>query len=70
MFTSLCVCVCVSRQPPALKQLVALYVGRSHMCWKPPEVVTWLEDNVTRALLKVDQGAACVDDFTRRSASP
>ncbi len=41
-------------QPDALKQLIALYVGRCYSCWKEPEVVAWLERNVRETLVRVD----------------
>ena len=34
------------RMPPSLKQLVNLYIGRSSSCWKAPEVIDWLLENV------------------------
>ena len=36
------------RQPPSLKQLIHLYVGRTSSCWKAPECIAWLEENVTQ----------------------
>ncbi|KAM8946114.1 ribosome quality control complex subunit TCF25 isoform 2-T2 [Pelodytes ibericus] len=48
-------------QPPALSQLVALYVGRCHGLWKEPAVMLWLEQNVREVLRRVDSG----DPFTK-----
>ncbi|NXW53570.1 TCF25 factor, partial [Eurystomus gularis] len=41
-------------QPPALSQLTALYVGRTHTLWKDPAVMAWLETNVREVLNMVD----------------
>jgi len=41
-------------QSAELEQLIRLYVGRSHYCWKEPEVMVWLERNVKRVLERVD----------------
>lgn len=50
-------------QPPALSQLVSLYLGRSHFLWKEPATMSWLEENVREVLQAVDAGdpavAAC-----------
>lgn len=48
--------LCLFSQPPSLKQLTNLYVGRAHSCWKEPAVITWLEENVavTCALAESD----------------
>ncbi len=53
-------------QPDALKQLVAVYVGRSFVCWKEPEVVTWLERNVKSVLARVDQQDPLVQECARK----
>uniref|UniRef100_UPI00398EBE19 ribosome quality control complex subunit TCF25 n=1 Tax=Pristiophorus japonicus TaxID=55135 RepID=UPI00398EBE19 len=42
------------RQPSALKQLVALFIGRNWMLWKEARVMTWLEENVKEVLRRVD----------------
>ncbi|XP_029464206.1 transcription factor 25 isoform X2 [Rhinatrema bivittatum] len=49
-------------QPPALGQLVALYVGRTHSCWKDPVVMTWLEANVQQVLRMVNAQESIVDE--------
>ena len=41
-------------QSAELEQLIRLYVGRSHYCWKEPDVMVWLERNVKRVLERVD----------------
>ncbi|MEE6499778.1 hypothetical protein FKM82_003582, partial [Ascaphus truei] len=41
-------------QPPALSQLISLYVGRSHGLWKEPAIMSWLEQNVREVLRLVD----------------
>ncbi|XP_066493132.1 ribosome quality control complex subunit TCF25 [Tiliqua scincoides] len=40
--------------PPALNQLVSLYIGRTHSLWKDPAVMAWLETNVHTVLRMVD----------------
>ncbi|KAJ6657158.1 hypothetical protein lerEdw1_002747 [Lerista edwardsae] len=40
--------------PPALNQLVSLYVGRTHSLWKDPAVMAWLEAHVHAVLRMVD----------------
>uniref|UniRef100_A0A8C7B2Q7 Transcription factor 25 n=1 Tax=Neovison vison TaxID=452646 RepID=A0A8C7B2Q7_NEOVI len=47
-------------QPPALSQLVSLYLGRSHFLWKEPATVSWLEENVREVLQAVDSGDPAV----------
>ena len=51
-----------SRQPPALAELVGLYVGRSHMLWREGGVLLWLEQNVAQVLLRVDSDEPLVED--------
>ncbi|XP_037672370.1 LOW QUALITY PROTEIN: transcription factor 25 [Choloepus didactylus] len=48
-------------QPPALSQLVSLYLGRSHFLWKEPATMSWLEENVRAVLQAVDAGDPAVD---------
>ncbi|XP_062965564.1 ribosome quality control complex subunit TCF25 isoform X2 [Cynocephalus volans] len=48
-------------QPPALSQLVSLYLGRSHFLWKEPTTMSWLEENVREVLQAVDAGDPAVD---------
>ncbi|XP_053411916.1 transcription factor 25 isoform X2 [Nycticebus coucang] len=48
-------------QPPALSQLVSLYLGRSHFLWKEPTTMSWLEDNVREVLQAVDAGDPAVE---------
>ncbi|XP_078400571.1 ribosome quality control complex subunit TCF25 [Cetorhinus maximus] len=42
------------RQPSALKQLVALFIGRNWMLWKEAGIMSWLEANVKEVLRRVD----------------
>ncbi|DAA20144.1 TPA: transcription factor 25 (basic helix-loop-helix), partial [Bos taurus] len=48
-------------QPPALSQLVSLYLGRSHFLWKEPATMSWLEENVHKVLQVVDAGDPAVE---------
>ncbi|KAM6177194.1 ribosome quality control complex subunit TCF25 [Erethizon dorsatum] len=48
-------------QPPALSQLVSLYLGRSHFLWKEPAIMSWLEENVREVLQAVDAGDPAVE---------
>ena len=48
-------------QPPALSQLVSLYLGRSHFLWKEPATMSWLEENVHKVLQAVDAGDPAVE---------
>ncbi|XP_012592683.1 ribosome quality control complex subunit TCF25 isoform X1 [Microcebus murinus] len=48
-------------QPPALSQLVSLYLGRSHFLWKEPATMSWLEENVREVLQAVDAGDPAVE---------
>ncbi|GIX85119.1 transcription factor 25 [Caerostris extrusa] len=36
--------------PPALVQLLSLYIGRMHSLWKSPEIIQWLETQVREVL--------------------
>lgn len=42
------------RQPPALSELMGLYVGRCHSLWKEAGVMLWMEGNVKEVLRRVD----------------
>lgn len=53
-------------QPPALSQLVSLYLGRSHFLWKEPAVMSWLEENVREVLQAVDAGDPAVEECESR----
>ena len=50
-------------QTKALQQLLALYVGRSYSCWKNPEVMMWLEQNVCMVLSRVDRKDPIVEEY-------
>ncbi|XP_036391779.1 transcription factor 25 [Megalops cyprinoides] len=49
-------------QPPALNELVSLYVGRSYALWKEGGVMVWLEGNVGEVLRRVDSKDPFVED--------
>nr|XP_033797136.1 transcription factor 25 [Geotrypetes seraphini] len=53
-------------QPPALGQLVALYLGRTHSLWKDPAVMTWLETNVQQVLRMVDAQEPIVEEYEKK----
>ncbi|KAL4234568.1 Transcription factor 25 [Mactra antiquata] len=53
-------------QPEALKQLIALYVGRCYPCWKIPEVMEWLEKNVKSVIKLVDSQDSRVALYKQR----
>ncbi|XP_070258984.1 ribosome quality control complex subunit TCF25 isoform X2 [Myotis yumanensis] len=53
-------------QPPALSQLVSLYLGRSHFLWKEPAIMSWLEENVREVLQAVDAGDPAVEEYENR----
>ncbi|XP_042196267.1 transcription factor 25 [Callorhinchus milii] len=50
------------RQPGALRQLVALFLGRNWPLWKDPGVMAWLEDNVKEVLRRVDANDPLVEE--------
>ncbi|XP_056667116.1 transcription factor 25 isoform X2 [Monodelphis domestica] len=53
-------------QPPALTQLVALYIGRTYSLWKDSTIMAWLETNVREVLQRVDAGEPTVEESERR----
>ncbi|KAM9122463.1 ribosome quality control complex subunit TCF25 isoform 1-T1 [Pangshura tecta] len=53
-------------QPPALNQLVSLYVGRTHSLWKDPAIMAWLETNVHEVLQRVDTSEPVVEEFAQK----
>ncbi|XP_053304821.1 transcription factor 25 [Spea bombifrons] len=53
-------------QPPALSQLIALYIGRCHSLWKDAVVMSWLEQNVREVLHLVDSGDPIVQECEQR----
>lgn len=55
------------RQPSALKQLVALFVGRNWMLWKDAGIITWLEENVKEVLRRVDAKDPLVESENKRN---
>lgn len=56
-------------QPPALKQLIGLYIGRCNSCWKQPEVLEWLERNVNIVLQRVDEKDGMVEQCRTKRQS-
>lgn len=52
----------VSRQPAALAELTALYVGRTCSLWKEAAVMLWLEESVKEVLRRVDATDPLVED--------
>ncbi|RXM29545.1 Transcription factor 25 [Acipenser ruthenus] len=54
-------------QPPALNELVALFVGRSHSLWKDPAVMLWLERNVKEVLQRVDANDPVVEEYEKKA---
>ncbi|XP_069491664.1 ribosome quality control complex subunit TCF25 [Ambystoma mexicanum] len=53
-------------QPPALTQLVALYIGRTCTLWKDPAVMNWLEVNVREVLRMVDANDPLVEESDKK----
>lgn len=53
-------------QPPALNQLVSLYIGRTHALWKDPAIMAWLETNVHEVLQRVDTSEPVVEEFAQK----
>ena len=58
--------VLFSSDPVALKQLTALYVGRSHVCWKLPDVLHWLETNVKVVLDLIANGDQRAETYKQK----
>lgn len=52
----------VCRQPPALAELTALYVGRTCSLWREAAVMLWLEESVKEVLRRVDTEDPLVED--------
>ncbi|XP_077165573.1 ribosome quality control complex subunit TCF25 isoform X2 [Paroedura picta] len=52
--------------PPALTQLVALYLGRTHSLWKDPAVMAWLETNVHEVLRMVDANDPVLEEAEQK----
>lgn len=55
-----------NRDPIALKQLEALYIGRTYHAWKDPEVIDWLALNARIVLEKVDAQDPLVDQCKQK----
>lgn len=56
-------------QPDALKQLIAVYVGRCYMCWKLSEVMEWLERNVKIVIERVEKKDPLLQQYAQRRQS-
>jgi hypothetical protein len=39
--------------PQAISQLIALFIGRSHLLWKDKEIMLWLENNVRQVINRI-----------------
>ncbi|XP_042293727.1 transcription factor 25 [Sceloporus undulatus] len=52
--------------PPALNQLVSLYLGRTHSFWKDPSVMAWLETNVHEVLRRVDSKDPALEEVEQK----
>lgn len=57
---------CQTSEPKGLKQLVALFVGRTFSEWKDPEVVDWLARNVKQVLGRVDKNDPFVEECAKK----
>lgn len=55
-----------SNMPPSLEQLVMLYIGRSHVCWKDPDVVHWLQSNVNEVLSRVTENDPVIKEYAEK----
>ncbi|KAG5889570.1 hypothetical protein JTB14_018555 [Gonioctena quinquepunctata] len=53
----------VKKQPPALNQLILLYINRSYHIWKDSELLPWLEKNVHEVLDRVEKNEPLVKDY-------
>lgn len=49
-----------------LKKLISLYVCRCFSCWKNPDVMQWLEENVKKVLKRVDANDPLVPEFAQK----
>ncbi|KAF3686373.1 Transcription factor 25 [Channa argus] len=49
-------------QPPALAELVALYVGRTYNLWREAPVMIWLEESVKEVLRRVEAQDPLVEE--------
>ncbi|KAH0619715.1 hypothetical protein JD844_000653 [Phrynosoma platyrhinos] len=52
--------------PPALSQLVSLYLGRMHSFWKDPSVMAWLETNVHEVVRRVDSKDPALEEAEQK----
>ncbi|XP_064640129.1 ribosome quality control complex subunit TCF25-like [Lineus longissimus] len=53
-------------QPDALRQLIALYVGRCSSCWKAPEVMEWLERNVAETMQRIGRQDPKIKEYEEK----
>ncbi|KAJ8962953.1 hypothetical protein NQ314_005670 [Rhamnusium bicolor] len=51
------------KQPPALNQLILLYINRSYHIWKDSDLLPWLEKNVHEVLDRVEKNDPVVKDY-------
>ncbi|XP_071443869.1 ribosome quality control complex subunit TCF25 [Hetaerina americana] len=49
-------------QPPALLQLIQLYIARNYHIWKEPALLPWLEKNVNKVIDRVISGDPLVKE--------
>lgn len=52
----------ICRQPPALVELIVLYVRRTCSLWKEAAVILWLEGSVKEVLRRVNASDPLVED--------
>ncbi|XP_043937663.1 transcription factor 25 [Protopterus annectens] len=52
-------------QPPALGQLISLYVERTHTLWKDVAVMSWLENNVKAVIRRLADNDPLVEESKR-----
>lgn len=55
-----------NKQPPALAQLINLYVHRSYHVWKEADLLHWLERNVHAVLDRVDAGDPLAKEYEKK----
>ncbi|CAH1169502.1 unnamed protein product [Phaedon cochleariae] len=53
----------IKKQPPALNQLILLYINRSYHIWKDSDLLPWLEKNVHEILDRVEKNDPIVKEI-------
>ncbi|XP_057655080.1 transcription factor 25 [Diorhabda carinulata] len=53
----------LKKQPPALTQLILLYVNRSYHIWKDSDLIPWLEKNVHETLDRVEKNDPIINEY-------